>query len=66
MKQNKLYLIAVFLPLLVWSCGGKDPLPDLIFGAAQGLGNGVVYDDIIPDGANKVTFDNIADYYTGE
>ena len=30
MKRNKLYLIAVFLPLLVWSCGGKDPLPDLI------------------------------------
>ena len=27
MKRNKLYLIAVFLPLLVWSCGGKDPLP---------------------------------------
>lgn len=46
---------------IVW-----DPLPDLIFGAAQGLVNGVVYDDIIPDGANKVTFDNIADYYTGE
>ena len=30
MKRSKLYLIAVFLPLLVWSCGGKDPLPDLI------------------------------------
>ena len=30
MKQKKRYLIAVFLPLLVWSCGGKDPLPDLI------------------------------------
>ena len=30
MKRNKLYLIAIFLPLLVWSCGGKDPLPDLI------------------------------------
>ena len=30
MKRRSLYLIAVFLPLLVWSCGGKDPLPDLI------------------------------------
>ena len=30
MKQNKLCLIAVFLPLLVWSCGGKEDLPDLI------------------------------------
>ncbi len=46
---------------IVW-----DPLPELIFGAAQGLVNGVVYDDIIPDGANKVTFDNIAEYYTAE
>ena len=30
MKRRSLYWIAVFLPLLVWSCGGKDPLPDLI------------------------------------
>ena len=30
MKRNKLHLIAVLLPLLVWSCAGKDPLPDLI------------------------------------
>ena len=30
MKRSKFYLIAVFLPLLVWSCGGKDPLPDLV------------------------------------
>ena len=30
MKRRSLYLVAVFLPLLVWSCGGKDPLPDLI------------------------------------
>ena len=30
MKRRSVYLIAVFLPLLVWSCGGKDPLPDLI------------------------------------
>ena len=29
MKRSRLYLIAVFLPLLVWSCGGKDN-PDLI------------------------------------
>jgi hypothetical protein len=29
MKRRSLYLIAVFLPLLVWSCGGED-LPDLI------------------------------------
>lgn len=46
---------------IVW-----DPLPDLIFGAAQGLVNGEVYTDIIPDGANKVTIDNIAEYYTAE
>ena len=30
MKRRSIYWIAVFLPLLVWSCGGKDPLPDLI------------------------------------
>ena len=30
MRRRILYLIAVFLPLLVWSCGGKEPLPDLI------------------------------------
>ena len=30
MKRRLFYLTAVFLPLLVWSCGGKDPLPDLI------------------------------------
>lgn len=30
MKRRSLYLIAVSLPLLVASCGGKDPLPDLI------------------------------------
>ena len=30
MKRRSLYWIAVFLPLLVWSCGGKEPLPDLI------------------------------------
>ena len=30
MKRRSFYWIAVFLPLLVWSCGGKDPLPDLI------------------------------------
>ena len=30
MKRRNLYWIAVFLPLLVWSCGGKDPLHDLI------------------------------------
>ena len=29
MKRRSLYYIAVFLPLLVWSCGGKDN-PDLI------------------------------------
>lgn len=29
MKRRSLYFIAVFLPLLVWSCGGKDN-PDLI------------------------------------
>ena len=29
MKRRNLYFIAVFLPLLVWSCGGKDN-PDLI------------------------------------
>ena len=29
MKRRLFYLIAVFLPLLVWSCGGKDN-PDLI------------------------------------
>ena len=29
MKRKNLYFIAVFLPLLVWSCGGKDN-PDLI------------------------------------
>ena len=29
MKRRNIYLIAVFLPLLVWSCGGKDN-PDLI------------------------------------
>ena len=29
MKRRILYYIAVFLPLLVWSCGGKDN-PDLI------------------------------------
>ena len=46
---------------IVW-----DPLPKLIFGAAQGLVNGVVYTEIIPDGANKVTIDNITEYYTAE
>ena len=30
MKRKLFYLIAVSVPLLVWSCGGKDPLPDLI------------------------------------
>lgn len=30
MKRRSFYLIAVSIPLLVWSCGGKDPLPDLI------------------------------------
>ena len=29
MKRRSLYFIAVFLPLLVWSCGGKEN-PDLI------------------------------------
>ena len=29
MKRRLFYLIAVFVPLLVWSCGGED-LPDLI------------------------------------
>ena len=29
MKRKNLYFIAVFLPLLVWSCKGED-LPDLI------------------------------------
>ena len=45
MKRSNIYLIAVFLPLLVWSCGGKDN-PDLIppppnpSGNEQGGGNG--------------------------
>ena len=30
MKRRFFYLIAVSLPMLVWSCVGKDPLPDLI------------------------------------
>ena len=30
MKRRSFYLFAVILPLLVWSCEGKDPLPDLI------------------------------------
>jgi exopolysaccharide biosynthesis protein len=30
MKRGLFYLIAVSIPLLVWSCEGKDPLPDLI------------------------------------
>ena len=29
MKRNKFFLIAVFFPLLVWSCGGKEPIPEL-------------------------------------
>ena len=45
MKRRSFYLIAVFLPLLVWSCGGKDN-PDLIppppnpSGNEQGGGDG--------------------------
>ena len=45
MKRRFFYLIAVFLPLLVWSCGGKET-PDLIpppptpSGGEQGGGGG--------------------------
>ena len=45
MKRRSLYWIAVFLPLLVWSCGGKET-PDLIpppptpSGGEQGGGGG--------------------------
>ena len=29
MKRLHLYVIAVSIPLLAWSCGGKDPIPEL-------------------------------------